>query len=270
MRRDTWFSLVAAGAALSMFSFVGIVHAQDTYGSLEEGESAHVEIPGGTVDVSANGDVQVKVQNAAGGVTEVVKTSAGAATVKTTGAQGTVNVTQGTSGDVEVTTTTSDDEVGLVISADDVRDLTEGSITITSASSVRSSSDLKIYAQGVAKSNTAINKLSVTDDTVSVNLKRQGRFLWIFPVTLTDKASVIIGADGKATTQIQRPWWSFLVSSDVETDTFDSTLSESLSSVTVPVVTGSAVNVSVTVQADVLSKLDSAVKATYNVKANVK
>ncbi|MDO8424163.1 MAG: hypothetical protein Q7S54_00950, partial [bacterium] len=66
--------------------------------------------------------------------------------------------------------------------------------------------DLQAYAAGAVRSDTRIDEMNFTNETVEVKYEEEGRLLALIPVTFT--VSVVAKADG--TVEVEYPWYSVI------------------------------------------------------------
>ena len=133
--------------------------------------------------------------------------------------------------------------------------------------------DFDLYVKSVTSAEAQVSEVDVDEDgAVEVAYEHEGKLFGFIPVMVTSRTSVTAESNGQARVHARLPWWSFLVSgisgvqSGVET---------SLNAKEV-IKTGSAkasASIRIKLAEAIVSSLketDTAVKASYNVKANVK
>ncbi len=152
------------------------------------------------------------------------------------------------------TTTTAVDTSGII-----------GTGTVT----VNAAADLQSVAGTIQSSNSSVASVDVSNDTqVSVTYHRPAKLFGFIETTITEKATVSTDASGKAMISVEKPWWSFLATSDTNSAAFTDALQTRLnaSAATMDTV-GADGKLSVSGKAYLLTQIEAAAEATYSVNA---
>lgn len=202
-----------------------------------------------TVDVGANASTEARV----------VSTTTGAKVDVVVGSEGSTNVETPSGVMVEV------DRSG------------SGGATVTVEGRTTGDPDfdlLRAKVEVLAKKDAMVRGVDVdADGEVEVAYKHPGRLFGVIPIVVTSRTTVETDAEGKVAAKVRLPWWSFLVSGVSEVRSGAEAALNADAGVAASAEATADVNARVKlVEAIVtsLQKADAAVKAGYNVKANVK
>ncbi len=210
--------VIAAGALVA-----SIVPAASLAASLDLGSSnaasVGVTVGGGSSSSSANGNVNANMNV---GVKAGANSSSSAMTDEMSESNATSgNITVGGTADVNANGSIS-------INGDDARLLSDSSVAPIAAANVSSDTDLKTYAQVVARGDTSVKNVDVKGNDVSVTYERPARLFGFLPVNIKETAHVTVDANGKANVNVDKSWWSFLASDDLQSDQVTSDINASL------------------------------------------
>lgn len=165
------------------------------------------------------------------GGTVDVGASAGSGTSLTAGTGVDVNVNAGTNsgstsspGSAQGSVTTDSSGMLMITAADAANDANmQGAGTVTSSANVASDADFAAYAKSQMRAHATLKEVDSDGSSVSVKYAEPGRFLGVFPVTMTATAKV--AADGSIT--ISHPWYYFLTSTAADDAAVKATLAQS-------------------------------------------
>lgn len=178
----------------------------------------------------------------------------------------------GVNADVNATVgheTSSDSDTNAVVNVNmDLGGEGEGTVTVTS------DDDFDAHAETVTASHAEVQAVDVdADGSVDVAYKHQGWLFGFIPVMVTSHTKVVSDADGKAKAEVRLPWWSFLVSgvSKVQADTEAALNADAAVQANASMQTDTSARVKM-LDAIIssLSSVDAKVKASWNLKENVK
>jgi len=79
---------------------------------------------------------------------------------------------------------------------------------LTDISKVNAISDLSLFANTLVKNDAEVNKVTITDESLSLSYKTKAKFIGIFSSSLSAKTTVSAGGDLK----VKYPWYGFLFS----------------------------------------------------------
>jgi hypothetical protein len=131
------------------------------------------------------------------------------------------------SGSADASSTDTSANGMLMITQQDVANSTDtsGSAMVTSSADVASDADFASYAKDQMMQDSQIKEVDATNNSVAVKYAEQGRFLGIFPVTMTSTATV--AADGNVT--FSYPWYHFLTTTSANDATMRTALADQAS-----------------------------------------
>ena len=145
---------------------------------------------------------------------------------------------------------------------------------VTIEKNISGDPDFDLFVQTVQTQDENVEAVDVdAEGDVEVVYEHEGRLFGFLAMKFTSRTSVETDTSGKAVVKVKLPWWSFLVSgaSNVKTE-IESSLSADArvqANAEADVTVDSRVKL-VEVLVSSVAKADAAVKASYNVKANVK
>lgn len=111
----------------------------------------------------------------------------------------------------------------LTITAQDASDDSGTQSAVTSSASVANDADFAAYAKSQLRANSNLKEVDSDDSSVAVKYTEPGRFLGVFPVTMTATAKV--AADGSIT--VSHPWYYFLTASSADDAAFKAAIAQS-------------------------------------------
>ncbi|MGH7174752.1 MAG: hypothetical protein ACREGR_00125 [Minisyncoccia bacterium] len=174
-------------ATVALIAVPLAVSAQSLYGSgsMNAGVSAQtgsLQVPVTSVSVDASGSAQGQGDSGYQSGTGAVLNTASESASGSTDANGMFMVT--------------------------ASDAASGGTTLTSSSQVMTDDDFAAFARGTIKSNTALEAVAASDNSVTVEYREPGRVIGLFPVIMNSSAT--IASNGMVS--ISHPWYYFLTS----------------------------------------------------------
>ncbi len=150
----------------------------------------------------------------------------------------------------------------------------DGGTDVSVQGDISGDPDFDLFVETVKGEDESVRTVDVdSDGDVEVAYEHEGKFLGLFSVTYTSKTRVETDANGDAVVKVMMPWWSFLVSGsgDVKSEIESTVESDArvAANAEADVSMDSRVKL-VEVLVSSVAKADAAVKASYDLKANVK
>jgi len=105
-----------------------------------------------------------------------------------------------------------------------------------------------------------------SNTSVSVTYVHPAKLFGFIPMSLSEKATVSTDAQGKATVNVHKPWWSIFASSGADSATFAAKINAGLQDQSASI--DAQGNLSASAKAALVSQIETAAQATYNASAS--
>jgi hypothetical protein len=136
--------------------------------------------------------------------------------------------------------------------------------TVSSAA-VQTDTDLQAYDAAIVKSDASVGAVSTSDNAVTVSFNRPAKLFGFIPVTAKESVNVVADAQGKETVSVSKSWWSFLASTNFQSDTLSSAIQSKLSS---EGTLSTNATLSASAKAKILSDIQASSDAVYTSSTN--
>jgi hypothetical protein len=100
---------------------------------------------------------------------------------------------------------------------------------IPTVASVQTDTDLKAFNDAVVKSDASVNAVATSENNVSMTFNRPAKLFGFIPVTAKESVNVTADAQGKEKVSVSKSWWSFLASTNFQSDALSSAVQSKLS-----------------------------------------
>ncbi len=135
---------------------------------------------------------------------------------------------------------------------------------------VRSSGDLRVYAEAVTIDNLQITKVKIDKSTIKVDAIEKGKLFWFIPVDMNSQ--IVIKHDDTSpsedTVTVDLPWWSIFVDDDVDTAAIESAVTLELAATPQIGVATGEIGVTLTRVSRVLNSLSNVLKTKHDTVKN--